>query len=523
MTKILPIKFDAENITNIKSLKFGEKWPVVYVLENGTEAYIGETTDAYHRFKQHYEREDRRKLNKAYLIGDAEYNKSATLDIESLLIQYMSADGVYKLQNGNGGLANHQYYEKEKYVAKFELIWKQLKSLSLARHDLIQLRNSDIFKYSPYKALTEEQIEIVNSLFENIITRSGDTFIIHGEPGTGKTVVGVYLMKYLIEQEETKGLKMAMVVPMVGLRTTLKKVFTRVKGLSARMVIGPSEVVGRDYDLLIVDEAHRLKRRVNLTNFKPFDDNNRKLGLGKEGTELDWIMASSKFKVLFYDERQTVRPGDIRHDQIQQLTALEYKLVSQLRVLGGEDYLRFVDDLWNLQPTKPYQSTKFEFKVCDSIQELESLIAEKEKHHGLARMVAGYAWPWVSKKDNATQDYDIAIDGQRFKWNSTNIDWINSQNAAKEVGCIHTVQGYDLNYVGVIIGPEVSFDTVRRKLIIDRDKYMDFNGKRSISEPEELERYIINIYKTLMTRGIKGCYIYCVNKDLERYILSCIK
>jgi len=102
-------------------------------------------------------------------------------------------------------------------------------------------------------------------------------------------------------------------------------------------------------------------------------------------------------------------------------------------------------------------------------------------------------------------------------WNSTARDWVNSPNAINEVGCIHTVQGYDLNYVGVIVGPEFYYDSLKKKFGVNKEKYFDTNGRNGITDPNELERYIINIYKTLLTRGIKGTYIYIVDENLRNY------
>ena len=127
--------------------------------------------------------------------------------------------------------------------------------------------------------------------------------------------------------------------------------------------------------------------------------------------------------------------------------------------------------------------------------------------------MAGYAWPWNTSKGKG--DFDIEIEGVRLVWNSTNVDWVNSPNSINEVGCIHTIQGYDLNYVGVIIGPELSYDKESNMLVVDKNKYEDSNGKRSITDPAELERYVINIYKTLLTRGIKGTYIYIADEKLR--------
>ena len=146
-------------------------------------------------------------------------------------------------------------------------------------------------------------------------------------------------------------------------------------------------------------------------------------------------------------------------------------------------------------------------------------IKQKNAEYGLSRMVAGYAWTWNTKKGG---EYDIEIDGLKLVWNSTTSNWVNSPNAINEVGCIHTIQGQDLNYTGVIIGPEISYDPQNHKLVIIEEKYKDINGKRSISDPKELERYIVNIYKTLLTRGIYGTYVYIVDENLRKYFTDAV-
>ena len=145
-------------------------------------------------------------------------------------------------------------------------------------------------------------------------------------------------------------------------------------------------------------------------------------------------------------------------------------------------------------------------------------IKEREKESKLSRLVAGYAWDWVSRDNENTPD--IVIGDIKLFWNSINKDWVNSKNAINEVGCIHTIQGYDLNYAGVIIGPEITFDPITMKIEVDKNKYKDSNGHRGVTDPEELKRYVINIYKTLMTRGILGTYIYIVDSNLREYFES---
>ncbi len=146
-------------------------------------------------------------------------------------------------------------------------------------------------------------------------------------------------------------------------------------------------------------------------------------------------------------------------------------------------------------------------------------IKEKDNKEHLARTLAGYAWPWLSKKrkDVQPKDFDIEIGPIKLKWNSVNKDWINSANAINEVGCIHTVQGYDLNYAGIIFGHEIGYDKERKEIFIREEKYFDRNGKIGIKDPGQLKRFILNIYKTMMLRGIKGTYIYVCDEPLREY------
>lgn len=521
MSKIKTFEFDRKKLESIKKYEYGLNWPVVYIIENGKDAYVGESTSVSTRAKQHFDNAERANLKKIHIITDDEYNVSATLDIESWLIQYMAADETFMLQNGNGGLKNHKYYDKERYEAKFEIIWKELMSMSLVKKELNQIRNSDLFKYSPYKALTEDQIIVAENIFNEVKNKEQKTFLINGKPGTGKTILAIYLIKFLKSKEETKDLKIGLVVPMTSLRKTIKKVFTKVKGLKSSMVIGSNDVTKEVYDILIVDEAHRLKQRKNITGYKNFDITNKKLGYGNEGTELDWILKSSRQQILFYDENQSIRPSDVRAHKFKELNTVKYDLISQQRIEAGEEYINFIDDLFELKSVDKYEFVNYDLKIYKDIHKMVGDIKNKDSKYGLCRVVAGYAWPWNSKKSKNV--HDIEIEGLKLFWNSTNQDWVNSKNAINEVGCIHTIQGYDLNYVGVIIGPELSYDEEKNKLVVKKESYMDTNGWAGVGDPEELSLYIKNIYKTLLTRGIKGTYIYIVDKKLAEYFNKNIK
>lgn len=521
MSDIKSFNFARESFEEIKGYQYGRNWPVVYIAENGKEVYIGETINAYHRSKQHYENPDRRKLNKIHIITDEEFNKSAALDIESWLIQYMSADQNFILQNGNGGLKNHNYYDREKYKAKFEIAWDNLREMGIVKNTLVDLKNSDLFKYSPYKSLTEDQFDVSRKIFNDITVNETNTFIVNGRPGTGKTILATYLFKYLREKNETKNMNIGLVVPMASLRATIKKVFQKIKGLKSNMVIGSNDVVKGKYDILIVDESHRLQRRKGIMGYGAYDNVNRGLGLDNNGTQLDWIIKSSKHQIFFYDMNQSIKPADIRPEDFQKLNAKRYVLNTQMRVEAGEKYIKFIEDIFDHRKPEVTSFPNYDFRIFDNLHEMVSEIKQKDSKHKLARVVAGYAWPWHTKPGSSSiQKHDIEINGLKLIWNSTAHDWVNSTNAVNEVGCIHTVQGYDLNYTGVIIGPEFYYDKLNNKFAVNKEKYFDINGRNGITDPNELERYIINIYKTLLTRGVKGTYIYIVDDNLREYFRS---
>lgn len=520
MAKIETFPFEKDKFHLLEEYHYGTNWPVIYIQENGTEMYIGQTTNVYSRSKQHFEDTNRRRLKTIHVITDEEFNLSTNYDFESLLIQYVAADGKYTLQNSNGGLVNHNYYDRERYQAKLRAMWPLLQEKGLVKKEFEDIKNSEFFKFSPYKALTEDQLDIADRLFLSVKKRQGTTHIVNGAPGTGKSVLALYLLKLLKDNKETQNIKAALVIPMVSLRTTLQRVLRRVPNMGAEMVIGPNDVAKKEYDLLLVDEAHRLKRRVNLTNFGSYDAVNKMLNLPKDASQLDWILARSKQQILFYDKRQNIIPGDVRATDFNKLKAHHYELTSQLRVEGGEDYLQFVDDLLNLEKTVPPTASKYDFKIYDDVGEMIADIKQKNNEHKLARVVAGFAWPWATK--DGGDGYDIEIDGHNLRWNSTNVDWVSTPNSINEVGCIHSTQGYDLNFAGVIIGAELSYDPDLDELVINKEKYEDTNGKRALSHPDELKQYIINIYRTLLTRGIKGTYVYVVDSNLRKKLMELI-
>ncbi|WP_339856690.1 DNA/RNA helicase domain-containing protein [Pseudohongiella acticola] len=545
--------FSDTQLSDIRANSFAQNyWPLVYVLSDANMrlAYVGETADAVARMTTHLKHDAKRHLSVVHLITSLKFNKSATLDIESNLIKYMSADGRFKLLNGNLGLADHNYYQKDiLYADIFQQLWDQLRAKGVTQHSLDHLDNSDLFKYSPYKALSPDQRQGLLGIMHSLVSDTTRTLVVQGGAGTGKSVLAIFLFKLLqsenddfnfrefsSEEAEIKDLlirlrvkygekpRMALVVPMSSFRTTLKKAFSNIAGLKSSMVIGPSELAKQHYDIVLVDEAHRLRQRTNLgAYYGAFDKTSIALGFDpKLCSEVDWVRKQSSRAVFFYDTDQTIKPSDAAADVFSALKASPdtevQELVSQFRVLGGNPYVKFIDDLLNarLPESAKHSSRSYEFKLFDSFREFQQKIQEKENEVGLSRMIAGYSWPWISNKER--DKFDIEIENIKLRWNSTSSDWINAAGSATEVGCIHTTQGYDLNYAGIIFGREIGYDKTKGEIIIRPELYFDRNGKQSITDPDQLKRYILNIYKTIMLRGIRGTFVYACDPDFREYL-----
>lgn len=564
---ITKLEFKNESLDIINSFNELDNWPVVYLIANNEEIYVGETQNIGTRFIQHYQNAKRRTLKDFYIIYDKQFNKSAILDIEQNLIHLFSADNVYRLQNLNNGQSKyHNYYQKSLYLNKLDSIWLELKKHGLNIKDsVLTLQNNDIFKFSPYHALTNEQNDACNDIINDIIHKLDNKLhgisVIKGEPGSGKTILLINLIYKLINGQDIeindddldndsflsydlstllslkafakaypKKLKIGYVSPMAALRETLGKVFKDIKcGLSKSLVIGPSEAIksiDEPYDILIIDESHRLTTRKNIQNYKSFQDCAKLLNLDdKKTNQLEMLLKSCKYAILVYDENQSIKGSDISNDDFNRLTkdAKIFELKNQLRCKGNKNYIKYIDDILNVRDINKltFDENIFDFKIFTNVSDLVNKIRSFDDKFGLSRVCAGYSWPWISnglslleaKKENK---YDINIDGNRYIWNIKSDNFILDNSGKETIGCVHRLQGYDLNYVGVIFGNEITFNKEKNIIEINKNNFYDINVKKSV-DTLTLKNYILNTYRILLTRGIKGCYIYCCDKNLEEY------
>ncbi|AJH14531.1 DNA/RNA helicase domain-containing protein [Myroides profundi] len=528
-------------------------YPVVYILYNNNEIYIGESSDIKNRLLTHSKSDQNKKLKNRLVIFSPFFNKSVALGLETFLLQNFIPVNR-KVSNTILNTSKHKYYNKHKYEALFPNIWERLKETKIIdpnlRYD--DIKNMDVYKYSPYKELNEDQQNAIITILEGI-TKGKTSFVVRGLAGTGKTIVAIYLLKLLVSDlssideeslyseyskkvyELLKQIKeqkisfnsdnSALVISMKSLRETLGNVFKSIDGLKKKMAVGPSIAIKKKFNLVIVDEAHRLKQCENLSSpseYKTFKKYNIELGLDEQnGNQLDWLEKSTNIQILFYDKDQTIKKTDVPNTHFEEYfkrnKSVFIDLKQQLRSKGGNLYIDYIDNILNQQVTalEKEEFSEFELKLMPSFKDLVDQIKQKETQVGLSRVIAGFSWKWDSKDDKNIMD--INVDGIDYQWNNTDQDWINSNNAINEIGCIHTTQGYDLNYVGLVFGKEIYLDPKDGIIKINRDFYFDVKGKNKTTDIE-LKHFIINIYKNMMYRGIYGVYIYCMDKNLQDYM-----
>lgn len=356
-----------------------------------------------------------------------------------------------------------------------------------------------------------------------------NVLIVNGGPGTGKSVVAINLLveftrHKLITQYVTKNS-----APRTVYESKLTGSMTRSR--ISNLFVGSgkfTETKCNTFGALIVDEAHRLNEKSGM--FQNLGEN-----------QVKEIIQAAAFSVFFLDEDQQVHWKDIgsreeilRWVDHHDADVTELTLASQFRCNGSDGYLAWADNTLQLRETAnaTLDGANYEFAVCDSASELRDLIYQKNKLKNSARMVAGYCWDWVSKKSKSRpvpEDYDFNLDGGQFKakWNLSDdgMLWILKPNSVREVGCIHTCQGLELDYIGMIIGP----DLIVRDGVVITDAAERSRGDSSIkgykkllkADPtaakEKADRIIKNTYRTLMTRGIKGCFVYSTDPETNAY------
>lgn len=377
------------------------------------------------------------------------------------------------------------------------------------------------------------------SVFEKGIYMAGQSradhqkrvLIIKGGPGTGKSVVAVNLLVKLMTQNQVNRVPLNVVyvtkndnprnVYMQKLQGEYTKSYIKnlFKGASAFV-----NVEEDTYDAIICDEAHRLMK--NSGRFFP----------GSESQIRD-VIRSAKCSIFFIDEYQKICLDDygsidiIREEAVRAGAEIEeMELQSQFRCNGSDGYLKWIENVLEMEENanSDDMGMDYDFQVMDSPNEVYAFIERQNRSNNKSRVVAGYCWDWngSGKRNKNVCDIKIEEFGFEKSWNIPTGTWAIDKGSINEIGCIHTCQGLEFDYVGVIIGDDLRYEN--GKIICDADKRAktdhSLNGLKKMEKenPEksrkEAVQIIKNTYRVLMSRGMKGCYVYCTDKALSEYL-----
>lgn len=548
-------------------------FPIVYIHnwknKEDYEVYVGESNNIFQRTKQHYSKmtaEDEWQNNLSdgkanlYIIGHEHFNKSMTLDIENRLIHYlMSAESIKKVHNGRSNPQN-RYYPIEELNYIFTKIWRKLRKDNKEIFPLeTTIKDSAIFKASPLHKLTEEQQKAKELIIEKVIKalkndERGQLIFIEGEAGTGKTVLNSSTFYELFcRYEEAKNNNEDLIDETSNCfllvnhdeQITVYNQIADKLGLTdkyGQVVYKPTSFINKysvdnPVDVVFVDEAHLL-----LTQGKQSYRGNN---------QLEDILKRARVVVVMFDEDQILTTEQYWEDELLEKyknIAIKngnyIKLENQLRMHANEDVIEWINSFTKKGIIRqlPADLGDYEIKIFDTPEELEEQILKKslKDETKLSRLIATYDWPYNSNKKSKKdfKYWEVKIGKWHKPWNREleqdldrkqkreikTLSWAEQPQTIKEVGSTFTIQGFDLNYSGVILGPSVKY----RNGHIVFDTNESYNEKatrnRTLSDGTSKkfgEKLLKHEVRVLMTRGVNGLYIYACDDELREHLKKC--
>ncbi len=441
-------------------------------------------------------------LEKAPVFLKGEMERKKLRDFIKQFVKYGDSEGLlYKIENGR--------IRPSKTLA--DSLVRMIKG------------NQEFILIDDQKVVYESAVALASQASD----RNKKVFIIEGGPGTGKSVVAINLLVALT--------KMGLVTRYVSKNAAPRSVYeSKLTGILRKTEISNlfsgsgsfTEAEPNTFDVLIVDEAHRLNEKSGL--YGNLGDN-----------QIKEIIATAKCVIFFIDEDQRVTLNDIgakeeikKWASVLDADVVQAELSSQFRCNGADGYLSWLDGVLQVRETANdlLDPAEFDFQVLDSPETVRRIIVEKNKANNKSRMVAGYCWPWNSKKNSRDMDVIVPEHAFEMQWNlaSDSSLWMVAPNSVAQIGCIHTSQGLEVDYIGVIVGPDL---IMRNGRVVTRpeerassDRSIRGYKKLMKLDPEgaraRTDQIIKNTYRTLMTRGMKGCYVYCTDAETAKYFRS---
>ena len=393
------------------------------------------------------------------------------------------------------------------------------KSLQNAISNMLK-GNREFIMIDDQKVVYENILQLACKSKEDMKKR---TIIVEGGPGTGKSVVAINLLAELTKRGQFAQYASKNSAPRQVYSQKLKGDFKKNRvDIMFRSTGSYTEIENNYVDTILVDEAHRMNEKSGM--FQNMGEN-----------QIKEVIHSSKCSVFFIDESQRVTMSDIGSiDEIKKWAKAEssevtqLKLLSQFRCNGSDGYLAWVDNTLEIQPTANYnlEDIDYDIRILDSPLEVRELIIEKNKINHRSRMLAGYCWDWAKVSENNANIHDIKIGDFEMSWNLRNSLFAIDDFSIDQIGCIHTSQGLEFDYVGLIIGDDMRYED--HHIVTDFSKRaktdQSMKGIKKLDKQDhckaekKADEIIKNTYRTLMTRGMKGCYIYCTDQNLRNYL-----
>ncbi|MBM6586078.1 DUF2075 domain-containing protein [Pediococcus acidilactici] len=517
-------------------------YPTVYIIyaenKDSYSVYVGETNNIKQRTREHFQEMRYAKRSKMFVVGHEHFNKSLTLDIENKLMLYMTGSKAVKNLSNKRANPQYKYFPVEEMNAIFSKIWRQLHRENNQLFPVEKvIEENALFKASPFHKLTEEQMNAEITILDHIKQalneeKENQLILVEGSAGSGKTVLLSSLFYLLSGQdEEFKGKSAYMLVnhdQQVKVYNNIAKKLGIQKKFDEK-VMKPTKFINNftdKADIALIDEAHLLWTQ------------GKQSYQGKN--QLNDIMDRAKITIAVLDPHQMLRTQ--QYIEGQTLKKLEnrakknghlIKLSNQLRMNAAKDTVKWIKMLvyGNRITNLPKDDKDYELKIFKSPGEMYKAIKEKNRDQskGLSRMLATFDWEFKEKRDKNHDLYQVTVEDFSLPWNlqtkskDKNLSWAERPETINEVGSTYTIQGFDLNYSGVIIGPSVKYRD--GKIVYDPNASANKNAvsNRTLSDGSKVKVYnqlLPNELNVLLTRGVNGLYIYAVDDELRKALLA---
>lgn len=563
---------ELQNIKNKTGQKLILQYPTVYLIYNSRDikevsAYVGETSDIQRRTIEHLDedpltRKDWLDLSQQpnthmIVIGHNHFNKSLTLDIENKMMLYLS--GIQEIQHLNNRRTNPQnkYYTESDRDFIFSMAWRKLHQINPQIFPIEKVvEDSALFKASPFHKLTEEQLKAKTEIFQKIITTLGNNqknnlIFVCGEAGAGKTVLLSSIFYDLITTIDKTGnllnnynnsLDAYLLVNHDQQLKVYQEIMYKLGIINEKSnkVTKPTKFINQHknkqpVDLILIDEAHLLWTQ------------------GKQAyrgqNQLDDLKKMAKVIIAVFDHDQILTTASYWENSKIKKILMDAKnnnnlirLHNQLRIQADQETMQWIHDLvinHQIKPLPSNDSKGYQIKIFDNPQKMYQEIKQKDlnQSQGLSRILATFDWPYINnKKPENDQYWQVKINNWSLPWNlqlkptsrkqkiaNKHLAWAEQPQTINEVGSTFTIQGFDLNYAAVIIGPSVKYRN--HQIIFDESASFNkhatqkrtFEDKSKNNVAKELLQNELNV---LLTRGVHGLFIYAVDSQLRKKLLS---